>query len=222
LPIVRIQNLNNANAAFNHFDGEYDVRYFLKGGELLFAWSGTPGTSFGAHIWKGQEALLNQHIFKVEFNESHLDKRFFRFAINQKLEELIDIAHGGVGLRHVTKGKFENTTVAIPPLEEQKRIADKLDQTLAIVERARARLARVPEILKQFRQSVLAAATDGRLTEDWRGTIGASRDEWTSIKVSSVADARLGKMLDKNKNRGVPTRYLRNINVREAPINRSF
>lgn len=111
LPIVRIQNLNNPSAPFNYYSGTYEDRYHLKGGELLFAWSGTPGTSFGAHVWKGGEAVLNQHIFRVDFDSMQIDKRFFKFAINQKLDELIGIAHGGVGLRHVTKGNFENTEI---------------------------------------------------------------------------------------------------------------
>ncbi len=173
IPIVRIQNLNNASAPYNHFLGEYDDRYHLRGGELLFAWSGTPGTSFGAHVWRGGEAVLNQHIFRVDFDEGMLDKRYFRYAINQKLNELIGIAHGGVGLRHVTKGKFEQTHVAVPPLGEQKRIADKLDAVLARVDACRERLDRVPDILKRFRQAVLAAATCGNLTEDWRAKSGS-------------------------------------------------
>jgi Type I restriction modification DNA specificity domain len=48
-------------------------------------------------------------------------------AINQKLDELIDKAHGGVGLRHVTKGRFEETEIDLPPLQEQRRIVAKLD-----------------------------------------------------------------------------------------------
>ena len=140
LPIVRIQNLNKPHALYNYFDGEFADRYYLRGGELLFAWSGTPGTSFGAHVWRGGEAVLNQHIFRVDFNDRAIDKRFFRFAINQKLNELINIAHGGVGLRHVTKGKYESTEIPLAPLNEQKRIADKLDAVLA---RGDARLAQV-------------------------------------------------------------------------------
>ena len=213
IPIIRIQNLNNPNAAYNYFDGQFEDRYFLRGGELLFAWSGTPGTSFGAHIWRGGEAVLNQHIFRVDFDESSLDKRFFRYAINQKLEELIGIAHGGVGLRHVTKGKFENTEVSIPPLNEQKRIADKLDAVLARLDACCERLVRVPSILKRFRKSVLAAATSGELSEEWRNTNGRSFD-WQKVKLADVASSRLGKMLDKAKNRGLLTSYLRNINVR--------
>lgn len=170
LPIVRIQNLNKASAPFNRFNGTYDHKHYLKGGELLFAWSGTPGTSFGAHVWRGGEALLNQHIFRVDFDDALLDRRFFRHAINQKLTELIGVAHGGAGLQHVTKGVFEGTEVALPPRTEQKRIADKLDAVLTRVDAVNTRLARVASLLKRFRQSVLAAATSGRLTEDWRAT----------------------------------------------------
>jgi type I restriction enzyme S subunit len=37
---------------------------------------------------------------------------------------------------------------------------------------------------------------------------------WRWVRVAQVADTRLGKMLDKAKNRGIPRRYLRNVNVR--------
>ena len=98
LPIVRIQNLNNSNAKFNYFAGpNVRDRFLIDTGALLFAWSGTPGTSFGAHIWNGGPAILNQHIFNVIFNEGEIDKRFLQLGINQKLEDLIDKAHGGVG-----------------------------------------------------------------------------------------------------------------------------
>ncbi|MBM4200527.1 MAG: type I restriction endonuclease subunit S, partial [Gammaproteobacteria bacterium] len=59
--------------------------------------------------------------------------------------------------------------LVIAPYAEQKRIADKLDAVLARVDACRERLDRVPAIIKRFRQSVLAAATSGALTEDWRG-----------------------------------------------------
>jgi type I restriction enzyme S subunit len=165
LPIIRIQNLNNPDAKYNYFDGELADKHRIGNGDLLFAWSGTPGTSFGAHVWKGETAALNQHIFKIEFRETLIDKRFLRYAINQTLDELISGAHGGVGLRHVTKGKFEANEISFPSLAEQKVIVDKLDTLLAQVENTKARLERIPQILKRFRQSVLAAAVSGRLTE---------------------------------------------------------
>lgn len=222
MPIVRIQNLNDPQAAFNHFAGEYDDRHRLRGGELLFAWSGTPGTSFGAHIWRGKDALLNQHIFRVDFDERGIHKRFFRYAINQKLDELIGIAHGGVGLRHVTKGKFERTEIAVPPRAEQRRLADKLDSLLTKVDGCRVRLYRVPAILKRFREAVLEAAVSGRLTEAWRAEPGNwSGDQWRDAELQAICEPtrvitygviKLGtEVLD-----GVPC--LRTSNVRRLRI----
>ncbi|HIF9343065.1 TPA: restriction endonuclease subunit S [Photobacterium damselae] len=56
----------------------------------------------------------------------------------------------------------------VPPLNEQKRIVEKLDEVLAQVDTIKARLDGIPAILKRFRQSVLAAAVSGKLTEEWR------------------------------------------------------
>tara|TARA_Y100001933_G_scaffold191746_1_gene191072 strand:+ start:6324 stop:7700 length:1377 start_codon:yes stop_codon:yes gene_type:complete len=75
---------------------------------------------------------------------------------------------GAVGLRRVPRAFVESFPVALPPEAEQKVIADKLDTLLAQVENTKARLERIPQILKRFRQSVLAAAVSGRLTEKWR------------------------------------------------------
>ncbi|MDA2923309.1 restriction endonuclease subunit S [Acidobacteria bacterium AH-259-L09] len=75
---------------------------------------------------------------------------------------------GSVGQKRVPKGFLERTELHLPPLPEQKRIVAKVQALLAEVNKARERLAKVPTILKRFRQSVLAAACSGRLTEDWR------------------------------------------------------
>src|SRR6185436_4027186 len=93
LPIIRIQNLNEEAASFNYFSDTLPDRFKIVNGDLLFAWSGTPGTSFGAHIWKRGPAWLNQHIFKVEFDRDSLDSRFLRYAINQNLASYIRQAH---------------------------------------------------------------------------------------------------------------------------------
>ena len=58
--------------------------------------------------------------------------------------------------------------IRLPPLVEQRRIVAKLDATMQRVEASQARLAKLPGLLKQFRQAVLAAAVSGRLTEAWR------------------------------------------------------
>lgn len=76
---------------------------------------------------------------------------------------------GSVGHKRVPKEFLLDHQIPIAPVAEQNRIADKLGTLLARVDACRDRLDRVPAILKRFRQSVLTAATSGRLTEDWRG-----------------------------------------------------
>lgn len=126
LPIVRIQNLNSPDSPYNCYDGVVDEAYLLKGGELLYAWSGTPGTSFGAHIWKGEKAVLNQHIFKVLFDEKYLNKLYFLYQLNLSVSSLFDQTHGGVGLKHITKGTLENQLVPLPNMELQNSFAQKV------------------------------------------------------------------------------------------------
>jgi type I restriction enzyme S subunit len=77
--------------------------------------------------------------------------------------------------------------IPLAPLAEQKRIADKLEAVLGRVDTCRARLDRLPALLKRFRQSVLAAATSGRLTEEWRMTNGVN-DEWEATVLGNAAD----------------------------------
>jgi type I restriction enzyme S subunit len=202
LPIVRIQNLNDPDAAFNHFSGEVRSRFRIESGDLLFAWSGTPGTSFGAHIWNGGSAVLNQHIFKVVFDETALDKQFFRLAINQKLDELIGKAHGGVGLRHVTKGKFEDTEVVVPPLPVQRRIVAKLDSLFARTKAAREELARVPKLVERYKQAVLEKAFRGELTG--AGNEGIRRSRIADLMISTFYGPRISSDAYVSED-GVPT-----------------
>ena len=61
-----------------------------------------------------------------------------------------------------------NLKLIVPPLPEQRRIVAKLEKLLHRVDACKERLEKIPTILKRFRQSVLAAACSGRLTEDWR------------------------------------------------------
>ena len=77
---------------------------------------------------------------------------------------------GAVGLRRVPRKFVEDYKFLLPPLAEQQEIARQLDTLLAQVEHTQARLQRIPDILKRFRQSVLADAVSGRLTEEWRAT----------------------------------------------------
>ena len=136
-PIVRIQNLNDPNAEFNYCSGIIEDKYWIDTGTLLFAWSGTPGTSFGAFIWAGGKAVLNQHIFQV-YPCAKISKQFLKCSFEGHMDEIIERAHGGVGLRHITKQELERIELLVPPMAVQDafvafaRQSDKSKYTASI------------------------------------------------------------------------------------------
>lgn len=76
--------------------------------------------------------------------------------------------------------------IPVAPLNEQRRIADKVDTLLAKVDTCRKRLDWLPPFLERFRQAILAAATSGTLTEDWRAGQGCPA-AWTIVSLKTVA-----------------------------------
>ncbi|KKG75490.1 restriction endonuclease subunit S [Methanosarcina mazei] len=68
----------------------------------------------------------------------------------------------------INRNDIYSQLVPLPPLSEQHRIVSAIEALFARLDATNEKLDRVPGILKKFRQSVLAAACDGRLTEDWR------------------------------------------------------
>lgn len=81
----------------------------------------------------------------------------------------------------------------LPPLAEQKIIAEKLDTLLAQVDSTKARLEKIPKILKRFRQAVLAIAINGKLTEDWRKNNPLVFTEWNNTNIGELAQVATGK-----------------------------
>jgi len=161
-PIVRIQNLNNPNAEYNYYDGYIEEKYHIENGDLLFAWS----ASLGAYIWKGKSAFLNQHIFKV-LPKENVDKTFIYYLLDKVTSELYAKAHGS-GMVHVTKGKFEATSVNIPSLETQQAIVNKIESLFDEIDEGIGRLKTAAQQIQQYRQSLLKNAFNGELTKEWR------------------------------------------------------
>ena len=119
-PIIRIQNLNDPSATFNYFSGTIDSKYLVQKGDILISWA----THLEAYIWNGDEAWLNQHIFKVVFDKTDIDKTFFLFAANVALKEAFQKAHGfKASMEHIKRGDFEDAVVYLPDLDTQKQFA---------------------------------------------------------------------------------------------------
>jgi type I restriction enzyme, S subunit len=81
-----------------------------------------------------------------------------------------------------------NAEVYLAPLNEQKRIVDKLDSLLTRVDACRDRLNRIPQILDRFRQSILILAMSGELTAEWR-EISDKSAEWQNVLLSEICSS---------------------------------
>ena len=205
IPIIRIQNLNDPAAEFNYCNFKVEEKYLVDNGQLLFAWSGTPGTSFGAHIWNRSKAVLNQHIFKVNINENYLNKTFLKHLLNRNVKEYIGKAHGTAGLAHITKGKFEVSTILLPPFHEQERIASKVEELFSFLDAGTESLRKVQAQLKRYRQSVLKHAFEGKLTEH------NPKDQDVKILLSLIREERQRKWKEDQTRRAITGRKYKEL-----------
>ena len=161
--VLRVGNLFT-NPHWFYSDLELEEDKYCDRGDLLYAWS----ASFGPYIWDGNKVIYHYHIWKVEFQEELISKNFLRAYFDWDKEVIKREQGSGSTMIHVTKKSMEERSIPLPPLNEQRRIADKLDTTLAAVEACKQKLNNASETIQRFRQSVLAAAVSGELTREWR------------------------------------------------------
>ncbi|MBI4551037.1 MAG: restriction endonuclease subunit S [Candidatus Latescibacteria bacterium] len=113
-------------------------------------------------------AVVNEHVFICRPAEDVYPPFLFYFLFSKEGQDRILENFQGSAQGGINQSFAPGTAVPLAPLAEQERIVAKVDELLSRVTAARARLAKVPAILKRFRQSVLVAACSGRLTEEWR------------------------------------------------------
>ncbi|XYK82629.1 MAG: restriction endonuclease subunit S [Labrenzia sp.] len=152
-PIIRIQNLNGS-LEFNHFDGEFNPKILVRDEELLFAWSGSRGTSFGPHIWRGPEAVLNYHTWKV-LPKAGTDKPFLFHLLRHITSKIEASAHGASALVHTQKSSMEKRHLTVPPLPEQRKIAEILSTWDKAIETTEKLLANAEAQKKALMQQLL-------------------------------------------------------------------
>lgn len=179
LPIIRIQNLNNANAPFNYCNFEVPEKIHVKKGDLLVSWSWTPWTSFGAFVWEWVDAVLNQHIFKTEIDQKIVDTYYLKMTINSILDQMIEKAHWWAGLQHITKKELESIQIPLPPLATQKAIVAKLDEAAASIQLAKASIQSQIDDLERLWQSSLSDVFEGNYTMKLVDELCLKITDWT-------------------------------------------
>ena len=157
--------------------------------------------------------IHGMNLLRLRLGHRFVLPRFARFcymqtdAFRQEVRE-----RSGQAVNQVSINQRNLTQIAIPvaPLAEQRRIVAKVEELLARVNAARARLAKVPALVKRFRQSVLASAFDERLTADFGGS---TRIDWRHSPLEClVAD---GPQNGLYKPRSAYGRGVRIVRIRE-------
>src|SRR5690606_35192906 len=162
-------------------------KYKVVKGDILISWSAT----LGVFEWKGADAWLNQHIFKVVFDKEEIDKSFFVYLIEHILDDLKSRVHGAT-MKHITKGNFDNTLVPLPPLPIQEKIA-------AILDKADALRRKDQELLKKYDELAQAIFIDmfGDPVKNEKGWEEKSIDQLVTKERHSIKRGPFGGALKK-------------------------
>jgi type I restriction enzyme S subunit len=154
LPIIRIQNLNGSDS-FNYFDGEPEPAWIVEPNDLLFAWAGVKGVSFGPTIWNGPKGVLNQHIYRIRPKKG-INKRWLYYALSEVTAEIESKAHGfKTSLVHVRKADITRARISLPGEFEQEAVATLLGCWDTAIQKTEQLIAAKERLLAHFRDQLL-------------------------------------------------------------------
>lgn len=131
-PIIRVGNFFTQSKIY-YSDLNLAPKHYCDKGDLLFAWS----ASFGPKIWEGPRSIFHYHIWKIEYNRQYLDCKWLYYWLEERSEALKSSGHG-IAMLHITKQEMEKKPIAVPPLEEQRRIVERIEQLFAEVDKMSA------------------------------------------------------------------------------------
>ena len=193
-PIIRIQNLTKSSTICNRTTKNFDKKFLIKNGDLLFSWSAT----LGAFIWRGEDAWLNQHIFKIIPNDV-VEKLYLYYYLKFIIGKLQEKTHGS-GMVHITLKPFKETEIPLPPIDEQKRIVAIIE---SLFEKLNAAKSIVQKILDGYElrcAAILHKAFTGELTKNFRADSGLTLDDWQEKKLGEVLNLSKKKTDSFNEN----------------------
>jgi len=207
-----------SSVPYCEIDSEQADKYLLKENDLVFARTGaTVGKSF---LIKGEipDAVFASYLIRVRCMRPEAAGYLSLYFRSQDYWRQITGFSAGIGQPNVNGSKLKELVIPLPPLAEQTRIAAKLDELLAQVDTLKARIDGIPALLKRLRQSVLAAAVSGRLTEEWR--VQHSKAEWKQLTFGDAGEVS-GGLTKNSKRRALPLAkpYLRVANVHANNLN---
>jgi type I restriction enzyme, S subunit len=162
MPLLRIRDIHNDKTEA-YFEGEYDPLYIVNKGDLIIGMDG----DFHCALWMGPDALLNQRVCKISLLENYYNKKFLTFLLPGYLSAIND-ATSSVTVKHLSSRTISEIPIPLPPFPEQHRIVTRIEELFSRLDAGVQALQRAKAQLQRYRQSVLQAAVEGRLTAEWR------------------------------------------------------
>jgi type I restriction enzyme S subunit len=155
LPIVKIPELRaGVSPKTPRNTGEnIPEKYLLQDGNLLFSWSGTLLVEF----WYDGPAILNQHLFRVETNDS-CARVFMLQALRQALPEFTNQTTGAT-LKHIRKSALTTVKTNLPP----RALLEQFDEFASMVYRQILSLRRQNSNLVKARDLLLPRLMSGEI-----------------------------------------------------------
>jgi len=143
--------------------------------------------SFGRPYIMGIQGYIHDGWFALRL-PAQIETNYFYYLLSSSyIKDQFDLLAVGGVVKNISGELVKKAVLPLPPLAEQTVIAQTLDTLLAQVDNIKTRLDAIPNILKTFRQSVLAAAVSGKLTEEWRGE---NECELVELFVEEIKSAR--------------------------------
>lgn len=126
--------------------------------DLLMVWDGARCGLIG----KAKKGAVGSTLMKILPSENIHIEYLYHF-INSKFI-ILNTKPKGVGIPHIEPTLLWNFELVLPPLPEQLAIVSKIEVLLSDLENGKQQLLTAQQQLKVYRQSLLKAAFEGRLT----------------------------------------------------------
>lgn len=160
LPLIRIRDVG-VNTPTTFYAGDFGSEYIVTAGDLLVGMDG----DFRAEPWQGKTGLLNQRVCRLTITSEYLDPRWLRYVIQGYLDAIWEET-SSVTVKHLSSRTIAQIPIPLPPLPEQHRIVEALEDHLSRMDAAEQSLSTAAQRLSPLRRSAvqiaLAQELDGK------------------------------------------------------------
>ena len=123
---------------------------------------------------------------------------YYYLCTENFVQDLLSMA-SATTIAIVNKSKMESCAFPLPPLSEQQRIVERIEELLAKLDEAKERLQEVADSFAVRKAAILHNAFTGELTKQWRRENGVSDESWEEKKLSEITENQDSKRIPLSK-----------------------